>query len=130
MNPRAPLCRDDRVGQSFPPFPPSFSFNKSSPLLRLIFLFASTKSPSPRLNHAEPSLVFHRALVCFSSSLRLPFIEPSPFFQFPNRVLASPQSRVHPSPIAFFSFPSTVFQEMFPLLFSILFGLFCIFAAK
>lgn len=106
MNPCASLCRDDRVGQSFPPFLPSFCFNKSSLLLRLIYSFVSTKSPSPRLNHAEPSLESRRALVCFPPSPRLFFTEPSPFFHFPNRVLVGPHSRSFPSPIAPFPFPN------------------------
>ena len=91
MNPCASLCRDDRVGLSFPPFLPSFCFNKSSLLLRLICSFVSTKSPSPRLNHAEPSLVFHRAFAFFplpqSRSRRSPFA----LFSFPNRALSFPQ---------------------------------------
>jgi len=91
MNPCASLCRDDRVGQSFPPFLPSFCFNKSSLLLRLICSFVSTKSPSPRLLSAEPSLVFHRAFAFFplpqSRSRRSPFA----LFSFPNRALSFPQ---------------------------------------
>ena len=91
MNPRAPLCRDDRVGQSFPPFPPSFSFNKSSLLLRLNFSFAPTKSPSLRLLSAEPSFAFRRALAFFplpqSRSRRSPFA----LLSFPNRALSFPQ---------------------------------------
>ena len=83
MNPCASLCRDDRVGQSFPPFLPSFCFNKSSLLLRLNFSFAPTKSPSPRLNHVEPSFAFRRALAFFPL----------------------PQSRSRRSPFALFSFP-------------------------
>jgi len=100
MNPCASLCRDDRVGQSFSPFPPSFSFNKSSLLLRLNFLFAPTKSPSPRLNHAEPSLAFHRAFACFSLSLRLFSNSPIAFSSVPNRALFPPQSRSLVSPMA------------------------------
>ena len=121
MNPCASLCRDDRVGQSFPPFLPSFCFNKSSPLLLLIFLFASTKSPSPRLLSTEPSFAFRRALVCFSSSLRLFSTSPIAFSPVPIRVLFPPQSRPFLSPMALPTVPCGSPQgplSLFPVFFS------------
>ena len=145
MNPRAPLCRDDRVGQSFPPFPPSFSFNKSSLLLRLNFSFAPTKSPSPRLLSAEPSFAFRRALVCFSPSLRLFSKSPIAFSSVPIRALFPPQSRSLASPMALPTVPCgspqgplslfPVFFSSFPLPYNIIrchpcmfFPFFCLFA--
>jgi len=130
MNPRAPLCRDDRVGQSFPPFPPSFCFNKSSHLLRLNFLFAPTKSPSPRLNHAEPSFESRRALACFSSSLR-PFskspIAPIPFPNgFANRSLRFTARPPFAVPPCFSSFPPS--YNIIRCLFCVFFRFFCLFA--
>ena len=143
MNPCASLCRDDRVGRSVPPFLPSFCFNKSSLLLLLIFLFAPTKSPSPRLlfaepslesrralvcfppsprlNHAEPSFAFRRALACFSSSLRLFSTSPIAFLSVPIRALFLPQSRPFLSPMALPTVPCGSPQgppSLFPVFFS------------